>query len=230
MFFASCSTPSYSMPASAAFGNKRSAATKTSKSAQKSWVTAAAAGRSLKREGEFAEIEKKGEDVFNKTYQPKSEDCENSRKPWVVVNAEGLKLGRMASVCATYLRGGNVATYHPAFATGVNLVVVNAEKVVVSGKKFEDKLYRNFSTTGRPGSMKIETFKHLQKRLPERIVEKAIRGMLPKNRMGREVFRHLNVYKGSEHPHAAQSPVDVTKDVLAKCGGESCLVSTEERK
>ena len=148
----------------------------------------------------------------------------------MVVDATDLRLGRMASVAATYLRGGNVASYHPSFTTGVNMVVINAEKVVVSGKKFEDKLYRNFSTTGRPGSMKIETFRHLQERLPERIVEKAIKGMLPKNRMGREVFRHLKVYRGPEHPHAAQNPTDITEDLLAKCGGAACLVNLEERK
>lgn len=187
-------------------------------------------GRSLQNTPEGVSVDKKGADIFNKTYYPKAEDVDNSRKPWVVVDATDLRLGRMASVAATYLRGGNVATYHPSFTTGVNLVVINAEKVVVSGKKFEDKLYRNFSTTGRPGSMKIETFRHLQERLPERIVEKAIKGMLPKNRMGREVFRHLKVYKGSEHPHAAQNPTDITKDLLEKCGGAACVVNLEERK
>jgi len=187
-------------------------------------------GRSLQNTPERVSVDKKGADFFNKTYYPKAEDVDNSRKPWVVVDATDLRLGRMASVAATYLRGGNVATYHPSFTTGVNLVVINAEKVVVSGKKFEDKLYRNFSTTGRPGSMKIETFRHLQERLPERIVEKAIKGMLPKNRMGREVFRHLKVYKGSEHPHAAQNPTDITKDLLEKCGGAACVVNLEDRK
>lgn len=142
--------------------------------------TSALRGRSLQNTPEGVSIDKKGADFFNKTYYPKAEDVDNSRKPWVVVDATDLRLGRMASVAATYLRGGNVASYHPSFTTGVNMVVINAEKVVVSGKKFEDKLYRNFSTTGRPGSMKIETFRHLQERLPERIVEKAIKGMLPK--------------------------------------------------
>ena len=192
--------------------------------------TSALRGRSLQNTPEGVSVDKKGADFFNKTYYPKAEDVDNSRKPWVVVDATDLRLGRMASVAATYLRGGNVASYHPSFTTGVNMVVINAEKVVVSGKKFEDKLYRNFSTTGRPGSMKIETFRHLQERLPERIVEKAIKGMLPKNRMGREVFRHLKVYRGPEHPHAAQNPTDITEDLLAKCGGAACLVNLEERK
>jgi large subunit ribosomal protein L13 len=186
-------------------------------------VSAALRGRSLQNTPEGITIDKKGEDVFNKTYYPKAEDVDNSRKPWVVVDATDMRLGRMASVAATYLRGGNVATYHPSFTTGVNLVVINAEKVVVSGNKTEAKLYYNQSTAGKPGSMKIETFKKLQERLPERIVEKAIKGMLPKNRMGREVFRHLKVYKGAEHPHAAQNALDITADVITKCGGDDFM-------
>ena len=117
---------------------------------------------------------------------------------------------------ATLALGGNVATYSPSMNMGTYVVVINAEHLVVSGKKFEDKLYRRHPT-GRPGSMKIETFKMLQARIPERIVEKAVKGMLPKNRLGRELFTQLKVYKGTEHPHAAQSPVDITAEVKALC-------------
>ena len=145
------------------------------------------------------------QDVFNTSYYPKGEDTDNSRKPWVVIDAAGLRLGRLSTLVATYLRGGNVGTYSPSMNMGTYVVVVNASQVVVSGKKFEDKLYKRHET-GRPGSMKEESFKMLQARIPERIVEKAVRGMLPKNRKGRELFTQLKVYGSEEHPHAAQNP------------------------
>tara|TARA_B110000459_G_scaffold120976_1_gene133325 strand:- start:128 stop:451 length:324 start_codon:yes stop_codon:yes gene_type:complete len=103
---------------------------------------------------------------------------------------------------------------------GTYVVVINAEQVVVSGKKFEDKLYKRH-TQGRPGAMKEESFRALQARIPERIIEKAVRGMLPKNRMGRELFTQLKVYSGSEHPHAAQNPTDVTTEVKERCYSSS---------
>mmetsp|Transcript_13577 Transcript_13577/g.22221 ORF Transcript_13577/g.22221 Transcript_13577/m.22221 type:complete len:238 (+) Transcript_13577:78-791(+) len=161
-------------------------------------------------------VEKMGKDVFNSTYYPRGEDTDCSRKPWIVIDAAGLRLGRVSTLIATYLRGGNVATYSPSMNMGTYVVVINAEQILVSGKKFEDKLYRRHPT-GRPGSMKIESFKALQARIPERIVEKAVRGMLPKNRMGRELFTQLKVYEGEAHPHAAQNPVDVTAEVKARC-------------
>ena len=161
-------------------------------------------------------VEKMGKDIFNSTYYPRNEDTDASRKPWVVIDAAGLRLGRLSTLIATYLRGANVASYSPSMNMGTYVVVINAEKVVVSGKKFEEKLYRRHET-GRPGSMKTETFRALQGRIPERIIEKAVRGMLPKNRMGREVFTQLKVYAGSEHPHAAQNPVDVTAEVKERC-------------
>jgi large subunit ribosomal protein L13 len=102
------------------------------------------------------------------------------------------------------LRGKNKPTYTPHLDTGDFVVVINADKVRVSGNKATQKLYRRHS--GRPGGMKTESFEHLQARLPERIIEKAIKGMLPHNALGRQLFRKLKVYKGAEHPHAAQQP------------------------
>ena len=181
---------------------------------------AAMAGTVKMPEGVTAE--KMGKDVFNSTYYPRGEDTDNSRKPWIVIDAAGLRLGRLSTLVATYLRGGNVATYSPSMNMGTYVVIVNAEKVVVSGNKFEDKLYKRH-TTGRPGAMKTETFRALQGRIPERIIEKAVRGMLPKNRLGRELFTQLKVYAGSEHPHAAQNPADVTAEVKERCYSSSMV-------
>ena len=102
------------------------------------------------------------------------------------------------------LCGKNKPTYTPHLDTGDFVVVINADKVKVTGNKASDKLYRRNS--GRPGGMKVETFAALQQRIPERIVEKAIKGMLPHNALGRQLFRKLKVYKGAEHPHGAQQP------------------------
>lgn len=102
------------------------------------------------------------------------------------------------------LRGKNKAIYTPFMDTGDFVIVVNAEQVTVTGRKGEQKLYRRHS--GRPGGMKTETFNHLQQRIPERIIEKAVKGMLPKNALGRQLFRNLKVYAGPDHPHDAQKP------------------------
>jgi len=139
-----------------------------------------------------------------KTWMPKSEDTAMSAKKWHVVDAEGLRLGRMASEVAKLLLGKHKPSFTPGADVGDVVVIVNAEKVIVTGKKANQKFYKRHS--GRPGGMKVERFSDLQQRIPERIVEKAIAGMLPKNSHGRELFRHLKVYKGSEHPHGAQQP------------------------
>lgn len=138
---------------------------------------------------------------MNKTYLPKSPALEAQ---WYVVDASGQHLGRLASQIARVLRGKNKPIYTPHLDTGDFVIVVNAEKVEVTGKKREQKLYRRHS--GRPGGMKVETFDKLQARIPERIIEQAVRGMLPKNRLGRQIFTKLKVYAGSEHPHQAQKP------------------------
>ncbi|MGL6133458.1 MAG: 50S ribosomal protein L13, partial [Prochlorococcaceae cyanobacterium] len=103
--------------------------------------------------------------------------------------------------------------YTPHLDTGDFVVIINAERIRVSGNKPTQKLYRRHS--GRPGGMKTETFAHLQARIPERIVEKAVKGMLPHNTLGRQLFRKLKVYKGSDHPHAAQNPQVLALDPAA---------------
>ncbi|XP_043701366.1 50S ribosomal protein L13, chloroplastic [Telopea speciosissima] len=148
-----------------------------------------------------------GPDVWNTTWYPKAADHVNTEKPWYIVDANDKILGRLASTIAIYIRGKNLATYTPSVDMGAFVIVVNAEKVAVSGKKRTQKLYRRHS--GRPGGMKVETFDQLQQRIPERIIEHAVRGMLPKGRLGRALFNHLKVYKGPDHPHEAQMPIEL---------------------
>jgi ribosomal protein L13 len=155
-----------------------------------------------------------GPDLWNRTYYPRAGDTSKDVKPWYLVDAEGQTLGRLASTVAQLVRGKQAASYTPSSNTGAYVVIINAEKVTVTGNKSQDKLYRRH--TGRPGSMKTETFRALQARIPERIVEKAVRGMLPSGKLGNELFRQLKVYKGAAHPHEAQAPVDVTAGVGAK--------------
>ncbi len=138
---------------------------------------------------------------MNKTSVPSIDSID---RQWFLVDAENQTLGRLATEVASVLRGKNKPNFTPHLDTGDFVVVVNAEKIRVSGNKATQKLYRRHS--GRPGGMKVETFQRLQDRLPERIVEKDIKGMLPHNALGRQLFRKLKVYRGPEHPHAAQSP------------------------
>ena len=147
---------------------------------------------------------------MNKTSVPSINSID---RQWYLVDAENQTLGRLATEVASVLRGKNKASYTPHLDTGDFVVVVNADKVRVSGSKPQQKLYRRHS--GRPGGMKVETFAHLQERLPERIVEKAIKGMLPHNALGRQMFRKLKVYKGADHPHAAQQPQPLQLDPAA---------------
>jgi len=138
---------------------------------------------------------------MNKTSVPSSDSID---RQWFLVDAENQTLGRLATEVASVLRGKTKPNFTPHLDTGDFVIVVNAEKIKVSGKKADQKLYRRHS--GRPGGMKVENFKSLQSRIPERIVEKAIKGMLPHTRLGRQLFNKLKVYKGSDHPHAAQEP------------------------
>ncbi|MGF1480331.1 MAG: 50S ribosomal protein L13 [Cyanophyceae cyanobacterium] len=135
---------------------------------------------------------------------------------WYVVDAADQRLGRLATTIAMILRGKNKAIYTPHMDTGDFVIVVNAEKVVVTGKKSSQKLYRRHS--GRPGGMKSETFEQLQARIPERIIEQAVRGMLPKNALGRKLFTKLKVYKGPDHPHQAQQPQELTINTIPSGG------------
>jgi len=146
---------------------------------------------------------------MNKTPLPTKDTLDHK---WYVVDADGQRLGRLATEIAMTLRGKKKPSYTPNMDTGDFVVVINAEKVVVTGKKNEQKLYRRHS--GRPGGMKTETFDQLQNRIPERIIEKAVKGMLPKNTMGRRLFTKLKVYTGADHPHAAQSPETLTINTI----------------
>lgn len=150
---------------------------------------------------------------MNKTPVPNQDTIEQK---WYVVDAENQRLGRLATEIASILRGKNKPYFTPHMDTGDYVVVVNAEKVVVTGKKAEQKLYRRHS--GRPGGMKIETFNQLQNRIPERIIEKAVKGMLPKNSLGRRLFTKLKVYTGSSHPHQAQQPEVLTVNTIPAGG------------
>ena len=139
---------------------------------------------------------------MNKTTTP---SLTTIKRNWFLVDAKGQTLGRLASEIANVLRGKNKPSFTPHLDTGDFVIVVNAEKIEVSGKKTSQKLYRRHS--GRPGGMKIEKFETLRDRIPERIIEQAVKGMLPHNSLGRHQFKKLKVYKGSEHPHDAQNPV-----------------------
>lgn len=138
---------------------------------------------------------------MTKTYVPSQSSIQ---RQWHVVDAADQRLGRLATEVAHILRGKHKPDFTPNMDTGDFVVVINAEKVVVTGNKASDKLYRRHS--GRPGGMKTETFNQLQARIPERIIEQAVRGMLPKNSLGRQLFTKLKVYAGAEHPHQAQNP------------------------
>lgn len=122
-----------------------------------------------------------------------------------------------AGLCATAVlrRGKHLPTYTPSMDMGAYVIVLNADKVKVTGKKYNQKTYFRH-VNGRPGSWTIETFAQLQQRIPERIIEKAVKGMLPKGRLGRDIRLHLKVYTGTEHPHEAQQPVDITKEISQK--------------
>ena len=136
-----------------------------------------------------------------KTYSAKPHEVDQN---WLVVDAEGQTLGRMATVIATKLRGKHKAEYTPHVDVGDYVVVINAEKVQVTGNKSKDKLYHSHS--GYPGGLKSISFKELIDKSPEKIIKLAVKGMLPRTPLGRTMYKKLKVYAGPEHPHVAQSP------------------------
>ena len=147
--------------------------------------------------------------MFGKTFSAKPADIE---KKWVLIDAKGLVVGRLASIIALRLRGKHKATFTPHMDDGDNVIVVNAEKVVFTGRKREKKVYHHY--TGYIGGIKERTARSiLEGRFPERIVEKAVERMLPRGPLGKKQLGNLKVYKGPDHPHAAQSPevFDVAK-------------------
>lgn len=130
------------------------------------------------------------------------------KRDWYLIDAEGKTLGRMAAEIATRLRGKHKPEYTPHVDTGDYIVVVNAEKVRVTGNKAKDKIYH--SHTGYPGGLKSISFEKLIDKAPERTIQSAVKGMLPKGPLGRAMFKKLKVYAGTEHPHAAQQPQELT--------------------
>ncbi|MHC5741684.1 MAG: 50S ribosomal protein L13 [Nostoc sp.] len=144
-----------------------------------------------------------------KTYLPSQATLE---REWYIVDATDKRLGRLASEIAQVLRGKKKPEYTPHLDTGDFVIVINVEKVAVTGKKRTQKLYRRHS--GRPGGMKTETFAKLQDRIPERILEQAVKGMLPKNSLGKQLFTKLKVYAGPTHPHDAQKPKELKVNTI----------------
>ena len=125
-------------------------------------------------------------------------------RKWLVIDAEGMVLGRLATEVAKLLRGKHKPTYTPFLDTGDNVIVINASKVVLTGKKLDDKIYRHHS--GFPGGMKEIDYRTLMAKNPEKAVELAVKGMLPKNSLGRQMFRKLHVYAGADYEQTAQKP------------------------
>lgn len=136
-----------------------------------------------------------------RTYFPKEGDI----KPrWFVIDAEGQVLGRLSSLIATIITGKSKPTYTPFLDTGDHVIVINAEKVLLTGRKEQDKLYRHHS--GYPGGLKSSAARFVRAEKPETMIETAVWGMLPKNKIGRKMLKKLKVYRGANHPHQAQQP------------------------
>ena len=142
-----------------------------------------------------------------KTYSAKPLEVE---RKWYLIDADGQILGRLATTIADILRGKNKPEFTPNVDTGDFVVVINADKIQVTGKKETDKIY--YHHTGFPGGLKSASFKDLMEKYPTKALEKAVKGMLPHNTLGRQQFNKLNVYAGSEHPHAAQKPIAYSKE------------------
>lgn len=136
-----------------------------------------------------------------RSYFPKQDEIS---REWLVVDASNKILGRLATEVARVLRGKHKPEYTPHLDTGDFVIVVNAGKIAVTGRKMEDKLY--YRHTGYPGGLKVETLRERMNKYPDRVIRSAVWGMLPKNRLGRQLLRKLKVYAGPEHPHQAQLP------------------------
>jgi large subunit ribosomal protein L13 len=136
-----------------------------------------------------------------KTFSAKTHEV---KRDWYVVDANEKVLGRLATEIARRLRGKHKAEYTPHVDTGDYIIVTNADKIAVTGRKFKEKMY--YHHTGHPGGIKGISFDKLQAKHPERILERAVKGMLPKNPLGRDMFRKLKIYVGTDHPHEAQQP------------------------
>ena len=139
-----------------------------------------------------------------RTYFPKKGDIEPK---WFIIDADGKVLGRLSTTIANILSGKNKPTYTPFLDTGDHVIVINAEKIVLTGKKEQDKIYRSHS--GYPGGLKSSAARFVRAEKPESMIEEAVWGMLPKSKLGRKMLKKLKVYRGSNHPHQAQQPEKV---------------------
>jgi large subunit ribosomal protein L13 len=142
------------------------------------------------------------------SYKTVSANAKTVNKQWVVVDAQGEILGRLSSKIAMIIRGKNKPEYTPHVDCGDNVIVINADKIKLTGNKLSDKTYTSY--TGYPGGQRFISPKELLAKHPTRVIEKAVRGMLPKTKLGAKLYTNLFVYAGSEHPHAAQSPTTIT--------------------
>ena len=142
------------------------------------------------------------------SYKTVSANAKTVNKQWVVVDAQGEILGRLSSKIAMIIRGKNKPEYTPHVDCGDNVIVINADKVKLTGNKFSEKIYTSY--TGYPGGQRFISPKELMAKHPKRVIEKAVRGMLPKTKLGAKLYTNLYVYAGSEHPHEAQSPKTIT--------------------
>ncbi|GLJ60645.1 MULTISPECIES: 50S ribosomal protein L13 [Microbacterium] len=148
---------------------------------------------------------------MTRTYSPKAGEAQ---REWLVIDATDVVLGRLASHAAALLRGKHKATFAPHMDMGDFVIIVNADKVALTGQKLQQK--KAYRHSGFPGGLKSVTYAELLEKNPVRAVEKAVRGMLPKNTLGREQLAKLKVYAGAEHPHAAQQPKTYTLDQVAQ--------------
>ncbi|MCW1927942.1 MULTISPECIES: 50S ribosomal protein L13 [Bhargavaea] len=135
------------------------------------------------------------------TYMAKAQEVE---RKWLVVDAEGKTLGRLSSEVAAILRGKHKPTYTPNVDTGDHVIIINAEKIEMTGNKLQNKIY--YRHTGHPGGIRQRTAGEMREKYPTKLLETSIKGMLPKGPLGRQMYRKLHVYAGAEHPHAAQQP------------------------
>ncbi|CCP38113.1 50S ribosomal protein L13 (plastid) [Chondrus crispus] len=141
---------------------------------------------------------------MNDTYIPNK----NTSKKWYLIDASDQTLGRLSTKIASILQGKNNIDYTPFLNTQSYIIIINAQSITVTGQKKYKKLYKRHS--GQPGGLKIETFEQLNQRMPNKIIEKAVKGMLPKGPLGRKLFTQLKVYANNNHPHEAQQPEDIT--------------------
>jgi large subunit ribosomal protein L13 len=141
------------------------------------------------------------------SYKTKSLRKEDVNKEWLIIDADSQVLGRLSSRVASLIRGKHKPSFTPHVDGGDNVIIINADKIRLTGKKFEEKKYIRY--TGYPGGQRFATPKTMFIKTPERVIENAVRGMLPKNRLGRKMFNNLYIYVGTEHPHEAQKPKQI---------------------